>query len=224
MFFHRILDFKMGWISILALFYFSNCKRSFNRTIMISMKKLSVPLFIMICFCLSQPAFSQSKSGAGTSGETTPMQIGSLFVNVGVGFGAGYDNPTYTTPFGFKIAAEYGMWQAGPGVITIGPELGGTFSGETIDGASYHSSTFVVAGRAAWHYGWNIPGLDTYGGFSAGIGFNHYTYFQYDHSEPIPYVGAFAGASYFITPSFGFNSEFGYDITNFQIGVVLKIQ
>jgi hypothetical protein len=190
------------------------------------MKKISILGIIIFCSLLTLNAFSQAKhTGGQMNGETTPMQIGSLFVNMGVGFGAGYYNPTYSTPFGFKISAEYGMWQAGPGVITLGPELGGSFSGDNFNGNSYHSSTFIVAGRSAWHYGWNIPGLDTYGGFSAGIGFNHYSNVNgYDHTTPIPVIGAFAGASYFVSPSFGFNSEFGFDITNFQIGVVLKIQ
>jgi hypothetical protein len=186
------------------------------------MKKISVFVLSLISISLSQNVFAQSKSSA--TGGTNPMQIGSLFVNVGVGFGAGYKNPTYNTPWGFKVSAEYGMWQAGPGVITLGPEIGGTFSGQHINDNSYISSTFVVAGRAAWHYGWDVPGLDTYGGFSAGIGFNHYTTHDTDINNPLPYFGAFAGASYFVTPGFGFNSEFGYDITNFQVGVVFKIQ
>ena len=186
------------------------------------MKKISVIVLGLISFCFSQNAFSQSKSTP--HGGTTPMQIGDLFVNVGVGFGAGYKNPTYNTPWGFKVAAEYGMWQAGPGVITLGPEIGGTFSGQHKNDFSYISSTFVVAGRAAWHFGWDVPGLDTYGGFSAGIGFNHYTDPNTDYNSPIPYFGAFVGASYFVTPTFGFNSEMGFDITNFQVGVVFKIQ
>jgi hypothetical protein len=185
------------------------------------MKKVSFGLILMIGFCFHQSAFSQSKNVA--SGPTTPMQVGSLFVNVGFGIGAGYKNPTYSTPWGFKVAAEYGVWQAGPGVITLGPEVGATFSGDHYNDNSYISSTFIVAGRSAWHYGWGVPGLDTYGGFSAGIGFNHYTKPGYDYNSPVPAFGVFAGASYFISPTFGFNSEFGYDITNFQVGVVFKL-
>jgi hypothetical protein len=191
---------------------------------MIVMKKISVLLIVMISLNSGQFAFSQSSKSNGGKGDTNPMQIGSLFVNMGVGFGAGYKNPTYGTPWAFKVAAEYGLWQAGPGVITLGPELGGSFSGQNIDGNSYISSTFVVAGRAAWHYGWDVPGLDTYGGFSAGIGFNHYSYPDHDNNAPVPAFGAFAGASYFVTPTFGFNTEFGFDITNFQFGVVFKLE
>jgi len=184
------------------------------------MKKVSFFPLVLVSLLMNH-AYAQSRK---TNGETTPMRVGSLFLNLGIGVGAEYKNPTYNTPFGFKASAEYGMWQAGPGVITLGPELGGSFSSERVNGKSYQSSTFIVAGRAAWHYGWEVPGLDTYGGFSAGIGFNHYSFEGYDNSSPLPVIGVFAGASYFISPTFGFNAEFGYDITNFQLGVVFKLE
>jgi hypothetical protein len=186
------------------------------------MKKVSVLLILIISFFLNQQAFSQKSNGG--KGETTPMQVGNLFLNMGIGPGAGYHNPTYGTPFGFKISGEYGVWQAGPGVVTLGGEFGGTFSGKNNNGNNYNSSTFIIAARSAWHYGWDVPGLDTYGGFSAGFGFNHYSYPESDNHSLIPAFGIFAGASYFITPTFGFNSEFGYDITSFQIGVVFKLE
>lgn len=178
----------------------------------------------MTSFCFIQNGFSQSHKSIHTNGETTPMQVGSIFVNLGIGVGANYKGENYGTGLGFKASAEFGLWQAGPGVITLGPEMGGSFSSNNYRGNSYNSRTFVVAGRSAWHYGWDVPGLDTYGGFSAGIGFHHYSYEGYDNNSAIPVFGGFVGASYFVTPSFGFNAEAGYDITNFQVGVVLKIQ
>ncbi len=192
------------------------------------MKKVIVPLTVLFGSFFVQNAFSQTTHSSGTTGEVTPMQIGSIFVNLGVGVGADYKGESYGTAFGFKATAEYGLWQGGPGVITLGPEIGGSFSSNANNGYSSKSNTFVTAGRAAWHYGWEVPGLDTYGGFSAGLGFHHYTYNDYNNNTSndtvIPAFGAFAGASYFITPSFGFNAEFGFDITNFQVGIVLKVQ
>jgi hypothetical protein len=204
---------------------------SFNRTIVINMKKVIVPLVILISFSFAQQAFSQSKSSSRMSGDNSPMQVGSVFVNGGIGFGANYYSTyNYGTAFGFKIAAEFGLWQAGPGVITLGPEIGGSFStgayGYLYNGNGTNN-TFVVAGRGAWHFGWNVPNLDTYGGVSAGIGFNHYSYYDNNYltaNRVIPAFGGFVGASYFIKPNFGFNAEAGYDITFFQVGVVLKIQ
>ena len=192
------------------------------------MKKVVVPFVIMIGLSFSQQAFSQSKKSSQVSGETTPMQVGSVFLNIGIGVGADYKGDNYGTGFGFKIAAEFGLWQAGPGVITLGPELGGSFSSSSkyYNNGNYNANTFVIAGRSAWHYGWEVPGLDTYGGVSAGIGFHHYGYDDpnYSNNSVIPAFGGFVGGSYFIKPNFGFNAEAGFDITNFQVGVVFKLQ
>jgi hypothetical protein len=192
------------------------------------MKKVIVPFVFLVSVLSSQHTFSQSSHSSGANGVVTPMEVGSIFLNLGVGVGADYKGESYGTPFGFKASAEYGLWDAGPGVITLGPEIGGTFSSGTNSGFTTKSNTFVTAGRAAWHYGWQVPNLDTYGGFSAGLGFHSYTYddgnYNTSNNTVIPAFGAFAGASYFITPTFGFNAEFGFDITNFQVGVVFKLQ
>jgi hypothetical protein len=157
------------------------------------------------------------------------MSIGSVLINLGVGVGANYKGDNYGTGFGIKGSAEWGLWDAGPGVITLGPEIGGSFSngsyyygGNNYNGAKSH--TFIIAGRSAWHCNWDVHSLDTYAGFSAGIGFHHYEYAGVSSDQAIPVFGAFIGASYFVTPGFGFNAEAGFDITNFQAGVVLKIQ
>lgn len=188
------------------------------------MKKISLLVIVMISFFSAQNAFSQSRQIPGTNGETTPMHVGSVFVNLGLGVGADYKGDSYGTAFGFKASAEFGLWQAGPGVVTLGPEIGGSFSNNAITGSSYYGNTFVIAGRSAWHYGWNVPGLDTYGGFSAGIGIHHASGPGYDNNSVIPAFGAFVGGSYFVSPTFGFNAEAGFDITNFQVGVVFKLQ
>jgi hypothetical protein len=194
----------------------------------VTMKKISVIGIVLLSICFQQNAFSQSKAHGGVNGPTTPMQVGSVFLNLGIGVGADYKGDNYGTGFGFKASAEFGLWQAGPGVITLGPEIGGSFSSSSHynNNDNYNANTFVVAGRAAWHYGWGVQGLDTYGGASAGIGFHHYGYKNPDYSNNsvIPAFGAFVGVSYFISPTFGFNAEAGYDITNFQVGVVFKLQ
>jgi hypothetical protein len=189
------------------------------------MKKVSLLAMISIFLLTQQSAFSQTKSGTMSS-STSPMQVGSVFVNLGIGVGADYKGETYGTAFGFKASAEFGLWEAGPGVITLGPEIGGSFSSGAygVYSGNYNSNTFVIAGRAAWHYGWNVPNLDTYGGFSAGIGFHHYSdYYNNGANSVIPAFGGFVGGSYFIKPTFGFNVEAGFDITMFQVGVVFKL-
>jgi hypothetical protein len=195
------------------------------------MKKVSVLGLVMLSVFFSKSGFAQSKHMNG-SGETNPMQIGTVFLNLGIGVGADYKGDNYGTGFGFKASAEFGLWQAGPGVVTLGPEIGGSYSSTSHyynngnNNGSYSAGTFIVAGRSAWHFGWDVPGLDTYGGVSAGIGFHHYNddYNHYSNNSVIPAFGAFVGGSYFISPTFGFNAEAGFDITNFQVGVVFKLQ
>ncbi len=164
-------------------------------------------------------------------GAITPVRVGSVILNLGAGIGANYKEDYYYSPFGMKASLEFGLWKAGPGVITIGPEIGASFSNDNYYGQydSYRSRTVVMAARSAWHYGWKVRGLDTYGGLSLGVGIHHYDYYNsdnvyYSHNEAIPAPGAFVGASYFVTRQFGFNAEAGFDITNFQAGVVFKLK
>jgi len=184
------------------------------------LKPVAIAVFLL---GLGIVGFSQKKQGTG---PVTPVRVGSAILNLGLGVGAEYKGDYYRSAFGTKIAAEWGLWQAGPGVITLGPELGASFSSRGYRD-SYRTRTVIAAIRSAWHYGWKVRGLDTYGGVSAGIGFHHYEYKDngdYDSNEVIPVPGIFIGASYFVTPAFGFNMEAGYDITNLQIGIVFKLK
>ena len=191
------------------------------------MKRLSaLRLFCIVAFIiLSNTSFGQHPQ---PHGPVTPVQLGSVTVNGGIGAGGYYDGDYYNAPFGLKVAIEDGLWEAGPGVVTLGGELGGSWSsGGYAAYNNYSSHTIIIAARAAWHYGWQVRGLDTYGGVSAGLGFHHYQYNDpgtYTHNSVIPVPGIFVGASYFVTPTFGFNAEAGHDITDIQFGVVFKLQ
>ncbi len=157
----------------------------------------------------------------------SPVEKGSVTFNAGVGIGTEYKSDYYNSAFGTKAAIEAGLWQAGPGVITLGVEAGSSFSNGGGKNDNYKTSTFIVAGRSAWHHGWNVKGLDTYAGLSAGLGFHNYQYNKngkVNQNEVIPVFGGFVGASYFITPRFGLNVEAGYDITQVQGGVIFKIK
>ena len=190
------------------------------------MKKLTVipSLIFLFAIMINETAMAQH----GSNGPVTPIKLGSVSLNVGIGVGANYKGDSYGTAFGAKVAAEWGLWEAGPGVITLGPEIGvSTSTGGYYAYSGYGATTFVIAGRGAWHYGWEVKGLDTYGGFSFGVGFHSYHY-DYNgtqtYNSTIPVFGGFLGGSYFISDAFGFNAEFGYDITYFQVGVIFKFE
>ncbi|MBS1667458.1 MAG: hypothetical protein JST58_08780 [Bacteroidetes bacterium] len=190
------------------------------------MKKRSITGYVLIVIFFNLMSVASIAQSHRSSGPVTPVRVGSLLFNAGLGVGANYQGDYYNTPFGTKLALEWGLWHAGPGTITLGPEVGGSFSNGGYYN-DYRASTIVVAMRSAWHYGWKVPGLDTYGGLSAGIGFHHYNYrnnTDYVYNQAIPVLGGFIGASYFISPTFGFNAEAGSDITNFQVGIVVKLK
>jgi len=194
------------------------------------MKRQNYIAAIILFFMIGTSVVSMAQKKS----NVTPFRKGSVTVNLGVGLGTDYkgDYRYYNSNngFGTKAALEFGIWQAGPGVVSLGAEVGGSFSGNGRNNNynDFRSRTIVVAGRSAWHYGWKVSGLDTYAGVSAGAGFHHYDYNSgpnyYKNDDVIPVFGGFVGASYFLTPSFGVNVEAGYDITSLQAGVIFKLR
>lgn len=185
------------------------------------MKTKQIIPAILLVTALTFTLFSQAQ------GPVSPVQKGSVTFIAGVGIGNEYNSSYYNSALGTKAAVEVGIWQAGPGVITLGGQIGGTFSkGGAFN--NYKAHTLIVGGRSAWHHGWGVRGLDTYAGLSAGAGFNQYSYDKNEgrlkQDEVIPVFGGFVGASYFVTPSFGFNVEAGRDITQIQAGIILKLK
>jgi len=186
------------------------------------MKKQNLFSAILFGFGISMAIVSSAQ----TNSPVAPFTKGSVTFSAGVGVGTEYKSSYYNSAFGTKAVIEAGLWQAGPGVISLGGEAGASFSNGG-NYSNYKTRTVVVAGRSAWHYGWKVKGLDTYAGLSAGAGFHHYEYRntnKIDQNEVIPVFGGFVGASYFVTPSFGFNIEAGSDITQIQGGIILKIK
>ena len=179
---------------------------------------------------------------AGAQGLMDPMTEGTWFINFGFGPGTNWQG-AYGRGFlpAGQIAVEVGMWEVGPGVITLGGEIGGTFYSYTQTDSRYGPGTtykynyteLVVAARGAYHYGWNVQGLDTYGGVAAGPRFTIFSY-----NLPATYTGQvidepptvgfgggpFVGASYFFTEFLGVNAELGFNVTYAQIGMVFKIK
>jgi hypothetical protein len=190
------------------------------------MKRQKITCTVLLFFIVGISITATAQSKKGPVGSFTS---GSVTVNLGAGFGTDYKNDfSGSSAFGTKVALEFGLWPAGPGVISLGPEAGISVS----DQGKYYKDdfrarTFVIACRSAWHYGWKISGLDTYAGLSAGAGFYHYQYYDGNHkdyNDAFPVVGGFAGVSYFFTPSFGVNAEAGFDITSLQGGLIFKLK
>ena len=117
------------------------------------MKKIQLTVWYSIVLCLLITGIVKGQS----RGEMSPISAvkkASVVFNLAIGAGIDYRGDYSHSPFGVKGAIEWGLWQAGPGVVTLGAEVGGSFSngGYYTD---YRSHTIIFAARSAWHYGWH---------------------------------------------------------------------
>jgi len=175
------------------------------------MKKiLAISLLATMLCSMNLPVRAQNA-------PTDPIEVGTWMINAGVGLSSyGYGSGLWLHGFGFKIAAQNGLWQAGHGVISLGAEAGMCIA--SYQGLNY--SRFNVAPRGSYHYGWNVPGLDTYGGIAIGLGFASYS--DLSGSNVRIYSGLYVGASYFFLENFALNAEFGLGSTVLQLGFAYR--
>jgi hypothetical protein len=184
-------------------------------------KPLRIALSLVLCGCATT-----SNAQIGSHLPINPIQVGSITVNAGVGVGVPF-NGSIGVPFGTKASINWGVVQLGSGVITLGLSAGGSFSHGSRDSVAESANSVVVLARGAWHYGWDVPGLDLYGGLSSGVAVHRFHYgnpLDKTSSSADLLPGIFVGASYFVVSGFGFNAELGDDITILQLGIVVKIQ
>ncbi|MFZ4520703.1 MAG: hypothetical protein ACOYNC_03300 [Bacteroidales bacterium] len=164
------------------------------------------------------------------AGPLDPVRLGTWVINAGIGSGTHmFHNGDGVGP-ALKGSFEAGMWDLGPGVITLGGEATISFFNQHYGINNYNESwfNFIVGARGAYHYGWDVEGLDTYGGLPLGIGFCAHGAGSgpgiYGNTPVYPYFGIFFGASYFFTKTLGVNGEVGYNSTYANIGMVFKLK
>src|ERR1039457_6275335 len=126
------------------------------------MKKLT---YIFVFIILS--GFVNVNFTFAQKGPTDPMSVDSWTVNFGIGPGIHYYT-TYAAGFGpgLEFSFEKGMWQLGPGVLTLGAEMGFSYFSYSgyynsyyylyhyYPGFSYKDTwlNFIMAARCAYHY------------------------------------------------------------------------
>lgn len=166
-------------------------------------------------------------------------QLGDNVISVAAGFGTSYGAFTYgkQTP-AFSLQYERGLWQAGPGVISLGGYLGyksyqysGSYFGFTYN-EKWNYTIFGV--RGAWHLqefdGTELQKWDLYGGAMLGYFNLNYTYTDNDPNvdyNDINYsnsvgLSGFLGARYFFTPKLAAQGEIGYGISYLNLGLAYK--
>lgn len=188
--------------------------------------KTSITIILFLAFIVGSPG--QSFSG---NGPVDPAGPGSGIL--GIGFGPGI--PFYGgSGFGPAIIVHYdhSIWQAGPGTISLGGQIGTSFfwyhySHQEVN-YKYSWTNIGIVFRGAYHYGWKVPGLDTYAGFGAGTWFSMYNDGGYaDSGRNSSHVGflptVFFGGSYYFNEVVGVNAELGYNFAYASIGLNFRL-
>jgi hypothetical protein len=189
-------------------------------------RKIFIGILMVIGFLTITNVYSQK------SAPLDPMSQGTWVAGIGIGAGTHVWGNGYGFGPGFKAFFENGTFQLGPGVLTLGGEFGFSYFSYhwTFGRITYREYWLnnMFGARSAYHYGWKVPGLDTYGGIPLGLGFTsnaHNSALGYLPSHVIyPYLGIFFGASYFFNDMIGVNGEVGYNVTYANIGVIFKFR
>ena len=155
-----------------------------------------------------------------------PVEGGNIMVDIGLGIrGMGYSGSSWIIPPLF-VQAEYALPVGVP--ISVGALF--TISKYGYDytwGQKYEWSwlDITIAGRANWHWGFEIDWLDLYTGLSLGYNISSFTskpsvsWFSTDYSE---FFWAFQiGAHFYFTKMIGAMVEVGYPYW-IKAGVALK--
>src|SRR5690554_4409526 len=155
------------------------------------------------------------------------FQKGISAVNLGIGFGTalgglGTGRPAISGSF------EYGMWEAGPGVISLGSYLGNTgYRYKTADYTQKWNYT-VVGARGAYHFHGleSVPQLDPYAGLMIGYNIARYSVTG-GYTGPNSYgsglgYSLFFGAHWFFTNNMAAFAELGYGVSVINAGISFK--
>lgn len=126
---------------------------------------------------------------------------------------------------------DQNIWQAGPGTISLGGQIGVSFFSRdyTTDNHLYKNrwSNVAVIARGAYHYGWGLPGFDTYAGIGAGPLLCMFDNDGYDNGRKSSHLtilpAAFAGVTYFFNNIIGINAECGYNLAYASAGITFRI-
>ena len=171
-----------------------------------------------------------SVSGYCGNGPKDPAGKGKGIL--GFGFGPGIE--FYGgTGFGPAVLVHYdhSIWKAGPGTISLGGQIGTSWFWDNYDhkGVNYKEAwtNLGFVARGAYHYGWDVPGLDTYAGFGFGTRISLYTddgNFTGKKASNIGFLPtAFFGGSWFFNDLLGVNAEFGYNFSFASAGLNFRI-
>ena len=165
---------------------------------------------------------------------------GTNVISAGIGLGSSIAGYSYGSQSpAISLQYERGLWNAGPGVISLGGYAGfKTYKYSFNDGVGDHYNekwSYTIIGiRGAFHYtGMKTPNLDVYGGLM--LSYNHLSYTGSYSGPQGSYSGssggsygsnmgftAFVGARYFFAKNLGGFAELGYGVSYLNLGLAYK--
>lgn len=163
-------------------------------------------------------------SAFAANAQTFAKQDNVLGLNVGIG-------GSYGVPV--SLSYEKGIYDINDKMsIGVGGLIGYGSSSDNIQVGKWKYSNFLLGARGAWHYT-AVDKFDLYGGVMLGydIASSKFTWSDpamSDHYDaPSSSAGgilwgAYAGARYYFTPTYGVNAEVGYGLSYLNIGVSYK--
>ena len=166
------------------------------------------------------------------------FEAGTNVVSAGIGLGSALANGyTYGTQSpGFSVAYDRGIWEAGPGVISLGGYVGfKTFKDDYANAGIVVNEkwTYSIFGvRGAYHFtGLNVENLDLYAGIMIAYDNLNYSYSDNQGNAYNSNVGSynsglgvsvFAGARYYFAGNLAVFGELGYGVDILGIGLSYK--
>jgi len=156
-----------------------------------------------------------------------PVKSGNVMLDLGIGLrSTGYSNANWKIPPLF-VQAEYAL------PVGVPISVGGLFTissygykwGPSNGNADWTWTDLTFAGRANWHWGFDVKWLDLYTGLSLGYTSSTYKSSNSAYDTGTNYSGFFfagqLGAHFYFTNSVGVVAEFGYPYW-FKVGLALK--
>ena len=169
-----------------------------------------------------------------TSVNAQSYEVGTNVVSAGIGLGSSIAGYTYGSQSpAFSATYERGLWNVGPGVISLGAYVG--FKNYKYNDPEFAEKwNYTIVGiRGAYHYtGLNIDNLDLYGGLM--LSYNHVSYKFANLTDgrggltDAPSYGSdlfltpFVGARYYFFPGLSAFAELGYGVSDLNLGLAVK--
>ena len=179
-------------------------------------------LLLSVCILISLTSLqAQDKSKM-----TDEYAVGTNVVSAGIGLGSSLAGYGGSQSPAISLQYERGLWQAGPGVISLGAYLGFKTYKYNGDGYSWKWTYTIIGVRGAYHLTQiKVKNLDLYGGVMLAYNNVHFTDSQGSSTRSYGSTTGFSifvGGRYYFAQNIGVFLELGYGVANANVGLSLK--